>query len=158
KDDLMRALAAGRRAEALVGNARSQPELRDQVAQVMANLRFLVNVQEIRLQRAAVKDNRFDSEAADRLYRTAFAEFGLPVLGLEPQEAAERIRQSAIATWLVSALDDWANSAPSRPADVQKLWAVARMVDRDPLRQQVREAIQGNNDAALVGLAEKQGI
>jgi hypothetical protein len=52
-------------------------------------------------------ENSFDNQAADRAYRAAFEGFGLPVLDLAPQEAAERIAALAIAQEVVAALDDW---------------------------------------------------
>ncbi|HLW68288.1 MAG TPA: tetratricopeptide repeat protein, partial [Gemmataceae bacterium] len=157
KDDLVRALAAARRAEALLGNGRVRPELREQVAHMMANLRFLTNVQEARLQQTSVKNNRYQMRAADPLYRAAFEDYGLPVLRVEPQEAADRIGRSAIARWLVSALDDWAYVTPD-PAVAQKLRAVAKLADRDPVRQEVRDAIQAQRDSTLVSLAGSSEI
>jgi tetratricopeptide (TPR) repeat protein len=153
QDDLLRATAAARRAAALLGQAGGSAEIRERAQQLLTDLQFLADVEEARLQQAEVKDGHFDRDAAAVRLAAAFRNYGLPVLDREPEELAERLAGSEIARQLVSALDHWAWCMPN-DADRDRLLAVARRADRDPLRQQIREATANDDGPALQRLAQ----
>jgi tetratricopeptide (TPR) repeat protein len=102
------------------------------------------------LERAAVKNENFDTVGADQRYRQVFQEFDLDVDALDPEKAAERIRDSAIRRQLVAALDDWlvANTV-SRRTGGARLLAVLEEADPDKWRNQVRKASR-SRDLTLV--------
>jgi tetratricopeptide (TPR) repeat protein len=152
QDDLLRATAAARRAAALLKSGGSA-EIQRQVQKVLAELQFLEDVEESRLKMAEL----LNISEAEVLLAGAFRNYGLPVLDLEPEEAAERIAGSAIAKQLVSGLDDWAWCAWHR-ADRDRLWAVARAADHDPVRQQIREAEAHEDHRGLRRLAQEPTV
>jgi serine/threonine protein kinase/tetratricopeptide (TPR) repeat protein len=168
------ARAAVQSAEGLLASAGNPDELRANCCQVRADVEMLANVELARLERTSVRANRFDNQAADKAYRAAFEEYGLLVLDLEPQEAAEHITASPIAAGLVAALDDWVGfvartddpDAPPEesgpvipnPADRAKLLAVAQLADPDPWRQQVRQAITRGDQARLLELSREARV
>jgi tetratricopeptide (TPR) repeat protein len=112
---------------------------------------MLARLEEIRLAKSAAKSGHFDLEGAARAYAAAFRHYGIDVLALKPDEAADRIRARKIALPLALALDDWAMSvaAPER----RRLLAVARAADADPNRVRLREALARADRAALVTMA-----
>jgi serine/threonine protein kinase/tetratricopeptide (TPR) repeat protein len=165
------ARAALRGSESLLATAGNPEELAQRCRQVEADLTMLSKLELARLERTSERADHFDNQAADQAYRAAFAEYGLPVLDLDPAVAAERVVASAIAQELVAALDDWAGfvsrshdldlapdeSAPPtlNPADRAKLLALAQVTDPDPWRQQVRDAISRGNQTRLLELSRQ---
>jgi tetratricopeptide (TPR) repeat protein len=165
------ARAAVQGAEGLLANAGNPSDLGTRCRQVRADLEMLAQLEQARLERTSVRGNHFDNQASDRAYRAAFETYGLPVLDLESQEAAERISASAIAPHLVAGLHDWAafvsltydpDAPPLEPgapipdpAERAKLLAVAQLADPDPWRQQVRDAISQNDQARLLDLSRQ---
>jgi tetratricopeptide (TPR) repeat protein len=112
---------------------RRQRRLRDDLA-------MIERLEGIRLAQAAVSGGRFDRAAALTKYPAAFRDFGLDVLALEPDEAARRVRASAIRAQLVAALDDWLLLLhDARDGDAARLLEVVQQADGDgplaPLRR-----------------------
>jgi serine/threonine protein kinase/tetratricopeptide (TPR) repeat protein len=136
------------RAQALVGVIGDEEELRADVSQRVADLEMLARLEEIRLK---------DGPAGDEAYKDAFKLYGLPVAKLKPQETAQRIADSGIASKLVDALDAWANSTMDAAA-WKKLLTVVQLVDRDPRRQQIRDAWSRHDQAQLRRLAEEPDV
>jgi hypothetical protein len=102
-------IAAVERAEAQLGGGLLGPELHRQVEQLRQDRQMLTRLDQARQTTAAGStETGFDFAGADRLYARAFADYGLDLTALESSEAAGRVRASAIATHLVTALDDWA--------------------------------------------------
>ncbi len=98
----------------------------------------------------------------DRAYRSAFAENGLDVTALAPEEVARRIRASAISSQLVTALDNWANYndwwKPLQASPGESLRAIAQLADKDPWRRQLRDPRVTQDLEALVRLAESDAV
>jgi serine/threonine protein kinase/tetratricopeptide (TPR) repeat protein len=162
--------AAVQGAEGLLASAGDPEDLCTRCRQVRADLEMLAKIELAKLDRAAVRGNRFDHLAADRAYRAAFEGYGLPVLDLESQEAAERIAASAITRDLVAALDDWVGfvwrrdiggrleglgAAAPNPAERDHLRAVAQLADRDRWRHQIRDAISRGDKTQLLDLSRQ---
>src|SRR5262249_27664215 len=96
---------------------------------------------------------------ADRAYGAAFAEHGLDVTALGPEEVAGRVRGSVIRYRLVVALDDWAYVKDQLRAGAgEPLRAVARLADDDPWREQLRDPRVRRDRAALERLAGEEGV
>jgi tetratricopeptide (TPR) repeat protein len=152
-------VAAVQRAKAQLDSGTLAPESRGRVEQLLRDLEMLAQLEKARLQTAAsAKERAFDYAAADRLYAEAFAWYGLDVIALESQEAAQRVRASAIGPRLTTALDDWASTRDQLVLGRGALLrAVADLADDDPWRRQLRQAVGRGDRAALSILAEEEG-
>jgi len=92
------------------------------------------------------KEGLFAAEQAEADYAEAFRKYGLDLPALDPATAAERIAASSIKEQLVAAVDDWAALKWNTDASGRDhLLAIARRVDADEWRNQLRDsAVQGN--------------
>ncbi len=153
------ALAATRRAEALVAGGGGDPALAGQVQRVLADLNLVERLEEIRLERTAEMEMEWERERkewADDAYATAFRDAGVDLDQLTEEEAVERLgaRTQTVAA-LAAALDDWAlgRHANRNAAGAASLRAVALAIDPHPWRQQVRQAIARRDGKTLERLA-----
>jgi serine/threonine protein kinase/tetratricopeptide (TPR) repeat protein len=96
----------------------------------------------------------FDYASADPLYRSAFQEYGLPVLDMDEHEAAERIAKTSIAAELLVALVDWATITPN-PADGERLMVVATLMDHDSWEQELFAAVGSRDETRTSNLSER---
>jgi serine/threonine protein kinase/tetratricopeptide (TPR) repeat protein len=135
------------------------PALRARIEQLLRDLDMLVRLENARLQSAAgSKEKEWDYAGAEQVYAEAFQEYGLDVLSLGPQAAAERVRTSAIRTHLVAALDDWGFVRNHlRRGSETLLNAVVDRADEDPWRRRLRWAVRRWDQADLERLAEAKG-
>jgi serine/threonine-protein kinase len=129
----------------------SLADLRRRATQARSDLNLAVRLDAIRLRRVTFVEGRFDYQTADEEYAAALAEAGVAGQGDE-DEAAARVRDSAIREHLVAALDDWAASTPN---GARRLWllGVARRADPDDWRDRFRDPKVWLDWAALEGLA-----
>jgi serine/threonine protein kinase/Flp pilus assembly protein TadD len=146
------------RAEARLA-AGDPEELHRRLAQVRADLDLVAQLEQIRLEQAAVRGEHFHTAHGDAAYREAFRGYGLDVEALKPTEAAERLRVSPIRDPLLAALDDWVFS--KRQAGIagwERLVMVARQVDDDPWRDLLRATLLNGDRQSLEKLARDQEI
>ena len=135
------------------------PPLRQRVEQRRKNAAMVVRLEEARLQLAVWGESGFDYKGAAQAYASAFASYDLSLETMTAEEAAQRIRTSAIRTQLVAALDDWAyNNDKVHPGSGEPIRQVARLADDDPWREQLRNPAVLNDWAALERLAEQETI
>ncbi len=132
--------------------------LREGVEQRRKNVAKVAELEEARLQRADLATTEegggLDFKGADLRYREALAGYGLELEALSAQEAAQRIRASAIRGHLITALDDWAFVKERlRIGSGEPLVDVARLADDDPWRQQLRDPKVAKDPTALERLA-----
>ncbi len=150
------ALAAVKRAQALLGGSADEGH-RQQALELLADLAMAEQLESIRLDKTAVKDEHFDVGQADAAYSSAFREYDINVDALPAEEAAQRIGARTIRGELVEALDDWAlaRRTMKQPDDAgwKRLLAVARAADPDPQRNQLRQMLETGDVGALKGLA-----
>jgi tetratricopeptide (TPR) repeat protein len=147
------------KAEELLAQGVGTEELAARVRQVRAAVdagvrdsRLLVEVNRIRLEQAAVKEEHFDRLGASPAYVAAFRDYGLPVLELEPEEAARRIADSAIRDQLLDAAVNWAAGDATA---AKRLTAIIRLADDSPWRRRLDAALEGDDAAALARLARE---
>jgi serine/threonine protein kinase/Flp pilus assembly protein TadD len=147
-------ISAAQQAKAQLSGGVVGPDLRARVEQLFRDLEMLTRLENARLQSAVgSQGSGFDYAGAARLYAAAFKWYGLDVTTLDPQEAARRVRASAICTRLVEGLDDWAygeGGAPQRP--------IADLVDTDPWSRRLRGAAGRKDKATLEALAEGEEV
>ncbi len=130
--------------------------LREGVEQRRQNVAMVAELEEARLQSVATveKGGGLDFNGADRRYREALAGYGLDLEAISAQEAAQRIRASAIRGHLITALDYWAHVKERlQTGSGEPLLEVARLADDDPWRQQLRAPQVARDLAALERLA-----
>jgi hypothetical protein len=119
---------------------------------------MLKRLENTRIQKAAGgKKTGFDDEGMDRLYREAFAWYGLDWAASDPADAARRVRASAIRTQLIEGLDYWYWTGEPLKAEQASLRGVANLADDDPWRRRLRELIWHPNRIELKKLAEDEG-
>jgi serine/threonine-protein kinase len=163
------ALAAAKRAEALLEGSAGHERLRRQVRELLAELqaeeqdrRLVERLEGIRLQTGAGKGGKFDLTRADRDYAAAFHQYGIDVEGLAPEEAAARIRARPFREQLAAALDDWASvlrkTRTGEPAGWQRLVQIAKLADPDPWRNRFRDILTRRDGQALKALAAEDKI
>jgi serine/threonine protein kinase/Flp pilus assembly protein TadD len=159
------ALAAAKRAEALLRDGAPGPEVALRVQELLRELaeeeadgRMVILLEELRLLQAEVnaKESRFLRERALPDYRQAFSDYGLHTDVSPPEEAAALLerRPRAVRATLVAALDHWlilARHAKAPEADwVEQVLSAA---DTDAWRQAVRAARRNDDRQALEKLA-----
>ena len=102
----------------------------------------------IRLEQTGVKDDHFDTAAADSLYADAFRAYGIDVENLEAAEAGMRVCAQPIYLELAAALDDWAflcklnGIRTGATTSCKHLLGIARAADPDAWRNRFREALE----------------
>jgi tetratricopeptide (TPR) repeat protein len=156
------ALSAARRAEGLLASGPVSDGLQQTVQERRKDLEMVAKLEDVHVRGTAVINGHFDNASRDAAYREAFAECGIDVATLAPQEAAERIRKKSIRVQLAAALDDWALARRTLGKKVDPNWKtlldVAREADPDPRRNEVRDAIKRQDLEAMKKLAGSDGI
>jgi tRNA A-37 threonylcarbamoyl transferase component Bud32 len=136
----------------------SSGDLRQRVRRAQADLDMVAKLENVLLLESFTA-GKFENVPANANYTTAFLEYGLDVSRLSPQEAAERIKASAIRDQLVTALDDWIFVKPQADArGREQLLAIARLADADGWRQQLRDPATHGDRAALEQLARRPEV
>ncbi|HVS34028.1 MAG TPA: tetratricopeptide repeat protein, partial [Gemmataceae bacterium] len=136
-------------AEGFLAGFPEETALRQRARELRRDLEMADRLQEARLRMANVKDGRFDKGAVDEAYVSAFHEYGLDVDQLDPQTAADQIKARPIHRQLVEALDHWAfiRRKLNTEGCGQRL-AATRIVDPDPWRNRLRDALEGKDPKA----------
>jgi serine/threonine-protein kinase len=136
------ALAAAKSAEAAVAGGEAGDALMQRVSDVRHGLAFVTRLDRIREDRGNVRvKGRFPYSGAARDYALAFRDYGVDVDALPADEAVARLRRNpALAVPVAAALDDWAGILGDAPPRWKRVVAVARGLDPDPLRDQLRAA------------------
>lgn len=106
-------------------------------------------------------ENMFDVARADREYRRAFAEYHVDIDAVFIEEAADRLASSSVSTELVAALDSWAlarSSLGNDDIERKRLLALAKAVDSDGWRGQLRDAWERKDREVLKNLAGSEQV
>jgi serine/threonine-protein kinase len=144
------------RAQSLAAAGLDESPLRQQIADLWAELQLVTRLEEIRADEP-VSDSRssfnFETEAR---YAQVFRQHGMDVDVLPLEEAAAAIRRERIHKELTAALDDWARvrRAIGHPG-WNRLLRIAADVHRDddPWRERLRQALEEGKLQALLELA-----
>ncbi len=150
------ARAALERAEERLSEDGPEP-LRQRVQRLQDDLDWVVDLDAARLRAAEANAGLgVNFSGADLAYHEAFAKRHLDVEKCDVEEAAQRIQALAIRDVLVQALDHWAFVKEQlHPGDGEPLLRVARRIDDEPWRQQLRNPRVWSNRAALEKLASE---
>src|SRR5262249_33726002 len=131
-------------------------DLRQRVAERLADLRMVMRLEEIR---STDLDNpaRYSPAAADKTYTQLFREFGIDVERSDAAEAGRQLGQRVVRVQLALALDGWARVHMGQPQQDSARWkrllAMARAADPDEWRGRVRDALERLDAKGLVELA-----
>ena len=137
-------VSTAHQAEAQLASGLIHPELRQRVVNLLADLKMLETLEEIRLAQAGVKD--VDWNGLDTAYMRAFLAHGIDVDVEDTRATGALIGAKASALHLAAALDDWAQvrrtaAKNANPEKWQRLLEVASVADPDPWRVSLRQAL-----------------
>jgi tetratricopeptide (TPR) repeat protein/Leucine-rich repeat (LRR) protein len=152
--------AMWKQAEALLDQADQQlgpdgdGELRKRLAQARRDTAFIQRLDDIRLERSVIVEQRLNFAVLPARYRDAFFEHEFDILEGEPADLAAKLNASEVRDYLLAALDDWAMGGTQDRQRVMVITAAAtgqewrRQLDgvwNDGVRlSQVYEAIPNN--------------
>ena len=145
---------AVRYAESLLAATNAKADVHDRIRQWQSDLKMVRRLEDAQLDKATIKDGKFDFAGAPGNYRQAFEEYGLDFESLVPSIAAARMRESQISRHLVAAIDDWAGLEEGDQR--RQLLSLARAADSDPWRNRFRDAIEADDIATLKTLARDE--
>src|SRR5262249_3733972 len=150
------ALGAVKGVEGFVAAGGSEA-LRARVRETRKDLEMVLRLEQIRMSGPRRGRTGEDEAFRDAAYARAFRDFGIDMDAVKIGEAAERIRARSVWLELTAALDVWAdNRRVSRKAEDtswRRLFAIARVADPDPWRNQVRTALEQGDQKTLNQLA-----
>jgi tetratricopeptide (TPR) repeat protein len=137
------ALAAARRAEAVVAGGEADAETTERVRRRLKDLEFIDRLEQIRMERATAVEGKFNHGGADREYGRAFRDYGVDVNEMAVETAIDRLGvRPALALPLAAVLDDWVHArrmiSEEDVAGWKQLVAIARGIDPEPLRDRLR--------------------
>jgi eukaryotic-like serine/threonine-protein kinase len=159
---LPEALWAIRRAQPLLTSGLLSDPTEARVRQRLTDMEMAARLNDARLLRAGVKNDTFDSAAADDAYRLAFEGYDLDVLTLEPIQAAQRIKASTISNELSSALDDWSLvcrfNRKTEDMTAKHLLEIARLASSNYQANLVRDAVERSDKKKAVELAASEVV
>jgi tetratricopeptide (TPR) repeat protein len=138
------ALAAAKRAEAALAGGEADDAVLQRVRELSHDLAFVDRLERIREDSAIAVASEFYRGTA-RNYAQAFYDYGLDIETLSVDEAVARLRaKPALTAPVAAALDGWMESLKGMKVEASRcehLVAVARGIDRDPLRDHLRAGI-----------------
>jgi serine/threonine protein kinase/predicted Zn-dependent protease len=137
------ALAAARQAEAAAAGGEVDGATPERVRERLRGLEFVDRLEQVRMESATHVEGKFNYAGADRDYARAFRDYGVDVDESPVEASVDRLRaRPALALPLGAALDDWVYArravTGTGAAGWRRLVAVARGIDPDPLRDQLR--------------------
>jgi tetratricopeptide (TPR) repeat protein/serine/threonine protein kinase len=137
------ALEAARRAEAAAIGGEADASTTHRVRGRLKDLEFLDRLEQIRMLRTTTVDGKIDMAGSDREYARAFRDYGVDVEALPVETLIDRLKtRPALAIPLAAALDDWFGTgrlvSEQDAARWQRLVAVARGIDSEPVRDRLR--------------------
>jgi serine/threonine-protein kinase len=127
----------------------AQASLAERLRQAQADADIVAKLEEIRLRLS--EGGRSRDLSPDKMYADAFRNYGIPVMTLEPAEAAARIRASSIQDTLLAFMHDWLFRLSNE--DRGRLRDVLDRADEDDWRRAFRKALAKNDAGELSVLA-----
>jgi serine/threonine-protein kinase len=128
----------------------------ERVNRALVDADMVAELEQIRLHLSEGGRSREPSPfSPEQMYAGAFQKYGIPVLTLEPVEAAARIRNSAIHETLLAFMHDWLYRGSDK--NRARLREVLDQTDDDSWRHAFREALLENDAKKLAELAKAPG-
>ena len=129
---------------------------RNRIVRWRRDLEMVRRLEELQLEKTSLWADEFELVSPPPVYGPAFADFGIDVQTADLSTPAEQIRQSPIKNDLLAAVDDWASRETGESR--RRLLAIARLVDGDPWRNRLRDAIERDDNAGAYGDIEGKGV
>jgi tetratricopeptide (TPR) repeat protein len=149
------AAAAVERGEKLLAAA-GRTERPERLRELREDLAMTRRLEEVYSRPRVAED--FLGPALDDEYARAFREYGIDVAALPVEEVAERIRSRSIRLELARALDFWSRARRAGgAAGWQSLLDLAKAVDPDPWRNQLRDALKADDRKGVQAVALSAG-
>ena len=124
----------------------------ERLHQARADADMVAELEEIRLRQSdGGKSQETASLSPEKMYADAFRTYGIPLLTLEPADAAARVRNSLIRHTLLVFMHDWLHWVSDE--NRAQLRNVLDRADDDDWRYAFREALVENDAAKLNALA-----
>jgi serine/threonine protein kinase/Flp pilus assembly protein TadD len=155
-DRLPEALAVARRAADLLPRFGGDASLRREIEERVADLQLLNRLEEVQeagnFEQDA--DNKLEWERIGKLFRQAFHDYGVDLVGGDERAVTQVLQQRPFASWIAAAiiLQGW--TASRNPEEKQRLVRLVEALDTDPRRLASRIARTAATDGdALKRLA-----
>jgi serine/threonine-protein kinase len=166
------ALGAARRARTLLAQAGSDPAQAARVEQLLRDLEredrtlrtqqhqqkrdqeLLHNLETARFAKATILRGGLDASQASPHYHQAFQAYGGDLSRMAAPQAIAWLKGHPSCKEVAAALDDWAEVAIEPPALRTKLRQIAKGIDPDPWRNQLREALERGSPQEIRSLAQ----
>jgi serine/threonine protein kinase/tetratricopeptide (TPR) repeat protein len=136
------ALVAARRAGAVIAGGEADAATAQRVRELLKDLEFIDRLEQIRMKRSVFIDGKFDLAGPNVEYEQCFRDYGVDAASLPEEKSVELLKaRRPFAIPLAAALDHWADIHWRLKKDVpgaQRLVAIARGIDPEPLRDKVR--------------------
>jgi serine/threonine protein kinase/tetratricopeptide (TPR) repeat protein len=152
------ALNAARRAEGIALTGPASDDLQRRVLERVSELKLLEQLENARLEVAAVQDQHVDWGRVDVAYEMILRKWGLDLERLSLEEATEIMRRSTVAIELAAVLDHWAIIHLAGCGEADPIWRkmllLAQAADPHDWRNQVREALRQLDAKKLADLVK----
>jgi serine/threonine-protein kinase len=139
------ALSAVRRAEAIVASGEADSATVRRVREQVKDLEFIDRLERARMLQAAWVGQAFDSATSDRAYAQTFRDYGVDIDALPVDTSIQRLKaRPKLVVAVATALDAWFGARAKNngaAADWQRLIAVSRGIDPDPVRERIRATL-----------------
>jgi tetratricopeptide (TPR) repeat protein len=136
----------------IVLDSPAQASLGERLRQAQADADMVTKLEEIRLHLSEGGRGREPGPfSPEEMYADAFRNYGIPVLALEPAEAAAQIHASSIQDTLLAFMHDWLFRLSNENRG--RLRAVLDQADDDDWRRAFRKALVENDPGELTVLA-----
>lgn len=149
RSDWRSALVAAQRADDLLSGSNISGPLATRAGELVRDIQMVLKLEELALEGDFPTESRGAAYLnAEHSYSKLFRDYGVDVELLDRDVVASRIRASAIRLELASALDTWATWRRRSPGNLypdklgKPLIDLARLVDPDPERNRVRDALE----------------
>jgi tetratricopeptide (TPR) repeat protein len=139
------ALAAARRAEALLAGSGGDAALEQQIQQVLTDLKLVQRLETIRLAQSGHRDAMERLRWADRTYADAFRDAGVDFGQLTEEEIVQQFRaRPNLAPAVIVPLIEWAawRGLSGDHQGARAVKTVAQRIDTDPWRHQIYAAFE----------------
>lgn len=139
------ALAATRRAEAVVAGGDADAATEQRIRDRLKDHEFIDRLEQARMLQATWVGQGFDYVAADRAYVEAFQNYGVEIDQQSIDTSVRRLQtRPQIVLPVAAALDGWSaarRGSKRDEADWKRLIAVARGIDPEPTRDRLRATV-----------------
>ncbi len=148
------ALSATKRAQGILATG-AEAELEQRAEELRRDLEMVIQLDDVRIRDGVHDLYGFGYKEMNQAYLAVFRAHGIDLMVLKPAQTAEliRIKSSYIQHEVITSLDHWAFLGCNHPSQRTQLLAIARAVDSDEWRNQLRDALEWGDGRVLKQMA-----